>query len=92
MSTRGTSTFPFFVPHISQYSTSISARPNDVDETADTTSAAQMWYCTSKKYAELAAFETQKRVGASYSLAAINPPSQSNPSPDHDAEYRLTLQ
>jgi hypothetical protein len=40
--------------------------------------AASMWYCASKKYAEIAAFETQKRVGAKYTLAAINPPSTSS--------------
>jgi hypothetical protein len=40
--------------------------------------AASMWYCASKKYAEIAAFETQKRVGAKYTLAAINPPSKSS--------------
>lgn len=39
--------------------------------------AASLWYCASKKYAEIAAFETQKRVGAKYTLAAINPPSTS---------------
>jgi hypothetical protein len=39
-----------------------------------TCSGPQMWYCTSKKYAEIAAFETQKRVRASYSLASLNPP------------------
>ena len=44
--------------------------------------AASMWYCASKKYAEIAAFETQKRVGAKYTLAAINPPSTSS-SPVH---------
>jgi hypothetical protein len=37
--------------------------------------AASLWYCASKKYAEIAAFETQKRVKAKYTLAAINPPS-----------------
>lgn len=36
--------------------------------------APVMWYCASKKFAEIAAFETQKRVSAKYTLAAINPP------------------
>lgn len=38
--------------------------------------APVMWYCASKKFAEIAAFETQKRVSAKYTLAAINPPSE----------------
>jgi len=49
-------------------------------EKADEKNGPQMWYCTSKKYAEIAAFDTQKRVGASYSLAAINPPAIFGPS------------
>ena len=38
--------------------------------------APVMWYCASKKFAELAAYETQKRVGAKYSLATVLPPRE----------------
>lgn len=38
--------------------------------------AAPLWYCGSKKYAEIAAYETQKRTSAKYTLASINPPSE----------------
>ena len=36
-----------------------------------------LWYCASKKYAELAGVETHKKLGASFSLATLNPPGTS---------------
>ena len=39
--------------------------------------AQNMWYNVSKKDAEIAARETQKRIGAKYTLSIMCPPSTS---------------
>lgn len=39
--------------------------------------AAVQWYCISKKYAELAARDVQKRLNPGYSVSTVNPPGES---------------
>jgi hypothetical protein len=45
---------------------------------SDDPMAAVQWYCISKKYAELAARDVQKRLNPGYSVSTINPPGKSS--------------
>ena len=44
---------------------------------SDDPMAAVQWYCISKKYAELAARDVQKRLNPGYSVSTVNPPGKS---------------